>query len=766
MFISSLLRNNRTVLSVWALALILSIAAFAHRLTGDTPWIDNSVGIWFKADDPELMTYEEHNSAFGEQEWTLILLKTHSIFSAQFLQDLATITSQIESLKHVVKVTSIANVRDNDLTQEGDLNYVRLYAAGNDHMASEAEIKLLRQRLYANPIFQKNLLRKEDERYTVVLVQNDNLIHDPSPYRIELVDNIKKIITQYKSIEEFSIAGTTVVNAELNRAAKHDVIVFYLLISIFLVLFALLALRNWRDLVVLLSVVIGSVLPTMALIAYFKIPYNMMTVMLPTIMVALGVAGVIHVINTFHDQHRKHDSETALQKTLSIIIRPGFFAMLTTAAGFGSLTLSSVIPVFQLGLFAAIGIMLAWLISITVAPVLLHLLWHKQHKAPTAEDRWHWLQRTSLPWHPTVRGLVFITLVTPLCGLAMLETDTNYSEFFADHTDISQAYEKIKQAGFAQNPINIALTYPEGSKYSTRPYFSAVLKFEHAVSQLPEVIKLLSANSLLKEIDKAFNGAEDSQRLHQYDTQQVSQLLFLAELSGNDDIPDLLVRDHSKSQLLALTPYMSSKQLDHFRKNIQDLAKQHLPADIRVNITGTTALWANMDQHVSATQIQSLAGMIIFLTLLLLFVFRSVKIALIGIIVNGLPLAIVLGIMGFFDFNINIATALIGGITLGVVIDDSLHLLMRIQENYHGDWEKAISKAVTEVGRSIVFTTTIIVGGFASMMTSNFLPSAEFGTFVTLAVILALILDLWLLPQLLRLLLIKPLAASGEHGQR
>ncbi len=759
MFASLLLRKRMLVLALWILGITLALTAFGLRMADDTPWIDNSVGIWFQTDDPELLTYNAHNEAFGEQEWTLLMLETSSIFDAGFLQDLAVITTRIEALDHVVKVTSIANVRDNNMNDSGDLNYTTLYPAKNGQAASKQEIAALRQRLHNNPIFQSNLLRKESDRHTVVLIQNDNLLHDPTPYRITLVDSITDIVNEYDSITDSALAGTTVVNAALNRASKHDVIVFYILISLFLFIFALLVFKNWRDLITLLSVIIGSIVPVMALIAYLKLPYNMMTVMLPTIMAALGVASVVHVINTFHRLHHDHETKTALHKTLSIVIRPGFYAMLTTAAGFASLTLSTVTPVFQLGLFAAMGIILAWILSITVAPVLLHIFWQKKHKTQSSHNNsWPWLQKLTTPWTGRTWAIVIIALTLPLSGLFQLETDTNYSEFFADDVPVSQAYQKITDAGFAQNPINIGLVYPEGNTYEMAPYFQAVIRFEQAVENLPQIIKLLSPNALVREIDKAFNDDVETatetpavDRLTSYPAEAISQLLFLAELSGNDDITDLLTQDRDRSQLLALTDYMSSKELDAFNEEVMALAQQHLPSDMQVYLTGTTTLWANMDRQISTTQIQSLLIMAVFLSLILLMIFRSLKLALLGIIVNGLPLAIVLGIMGLLGFTINIATALIGGIILGVVIDDTLHLLMRVRENLKQNEETAIATAINEVGRSIVYTTFIIVGGFACMMTSDFSPSAEFGAFVSLAVVLALLLDLWLLPQLLRL---------------
>ncbi len=749
MYTERLLRWRWGVLLAWCSVVIVALAVFAFRYGEDHTWIDNSVGVWFQGDDPELLRYTDHNIAFGEREWTLILLEARtSILEPKFLRDLADITRRVQALDDVVKVTSLTNVRDNLLGGDGEIDYARLYAPASGERATAAEVAVLRDRLYANPLFERNLLRADSDKFCVVLVQNTNLLQEPAPYRIRLVDGMTEIISDYASVSSYAIAGTTVVNAELNRAARHDVMIFYLLISLFLVLFTVLVFGNWRDLVALLAVVVGTVLPTMALIAYAGIPYNMITVMLPTILVALGVAGVVHVINSFHQLRSDHPAEEAMRKTLRRVVRPGLYAACTTVAGFSSLTLSSVAPVFQLGLFAALGISLAWILAVSVVPVLLVMLWRKKRRAARERRQLPFTSKfTESPWTRSVGALVF---TLPLTGLPMLQTDTNYSEFFADDMTLSRAYEKIDQAGFAQNPLTIGLEYTAGTTFTTIKNFTAVLAFEQAVAKLPQVIKVLSPNGLLGELDRAFNGNAPDSRLSSYSETQINQLLFLGELSDNDDIDDLLLRDRSKAQLIVLTPYLSSSELGRFRQKIATLAATYLPSQVQVYVTGTTALWANMDQQVSATQLWSLLGMALFLTVFLLLIFRSVRLAALALLINGLPLAVVLGAMGWLDLHINIATALIGGITLGIVVDDTLHLLQRFRDNLDLGWDEAIRIAVGEVGPSVVYTTIIIVGGFACLAASSFLPSAQFGALVSLAVVLALLLDLWLLPALLR----------------
>ena len=315
MYLNFLIRRRKQILICWTALLLISLAFLSHKLLiSDQPIIDNSVSIWFDQKDPDLLAYQSYNDTFGEEEWTLLLLQTDSIYSPGFLDDLDNITNEIGELQHIVKVTSIANVRDNFISNDDWLDYRQLYSetVSSDDIA----LRHFREQLERNPVFERNLILRNNDQYTMVLIQNANFINDKSDYRIELVDSIYTILDRYKTIKRYALAGTTVVNAELNRAAKHDVIVFYSLVTVLLTMIAFLMLRSVRNLIAMYAVIVTSALPTMGLLAALGIPYNMITVMLPTILIALSVAGVIHIITEFHGVRGKHGSSQAMRLTL------------------------------------------------------------------------------------------------------------------------------------------------------------------------------------------------------------------------------------------------------------------------------------------------------------------------------------------------------------------------------------------------------------------------------------------------------------------
>lgn len=758
MYLQVLHRLKTPILALWIALLVVSSGFVVYKLLlSEKLIIDNSVGVWFDAEDPAILNYRFYNDTFGDEEWSILLLQTESIYNTRFLTELDQITQQVESLDNVIKVTSITNVRDNFTNPDDELDYRPLFS--EKVLDNPDHLKEFQSALLKNPIFDRNLILKEDERYTVILIQNDNLVYDQSSYRINLVRSIRELISQFDSIDNHAFVGTTVVNADLNSAAIRDVFVFYTLVTLLLTAIAWFMLRSIRNLLVMYAVVATSALPAMGLLAALGVSYNIMTVMLPTVLIALSIAGVIHILSEFHhlrsvgnQQGQKSTSESAMQTTLRRLYKPTLWTTLTTVVGFSAFTTSNVDPVFQFGAIAAFGLILACIANLVISPLLLLMLWPDDLPSPPQLSKQTvptWAKAGTL--HPKRILKLSAILLVPLFGLFMLKVDTNYVKFFSKNHPTTQAYDLVEQSGFAQNPIIVHLTYPSDAPFSELASFKATQEFETAIAELPQVIKLLSASDFLEEINIAFNGDKASP-LTEYNKSQLDQLLFLGELSGNDDLSDLITNEGSDVQLVVLTDYLGNRDLEALRNQILNFQDSFLPNTISMSITGTTTLWANMDEDVTHTQIWSLLFIGVFLAIFLPIIFGSVSVGLLGLVINLLPLSVALGTMALVGIKINMATALVGAMAMGIVVDDTIHFISAIMRNKRAghSTNSSIERARDTVGQSIIRTTLILVVGFSCMAVSSFLPTAHFGIFIALSIALALILDLFCLPALLR----------------
>jgi len=548
------------------------------------------------------------------------------------------------------------------------------------------------------------------------------------------VKSIHLKLTDSPQIIDYGLAGTALINAELNRAAKRDMFVFYALISLLLIVSGYIFLYNWRDLMILLAITLGVVLPTVGMITTLGLPFNIVTIMLPTLVVTMGVSYVIHFINEFHAERRSENVYTALEHTLTGLWRPGLWTAVTTTIGFLSLAMSTVIPVRQFGTLAAFGIFLAWLQTLLIVPILLHYFWNN-----TTPSSHHFNRRLRvvvygilhiIKHHSAYILAFFLVLMMTIFGLPMMEANTDYVRFFRESNVLRTDYQKIEDSGYAQSYVNVVLTFPENSDYASRENFVATLRFEQAIEALPEVRKINTVTHLLREVDKAFNGSDASEMdFREYGANQVSQLLLLAEASGNNDVTELITGERQQVQLVVMTDYMSTKELNHFRQRLKDIQAQTLPVEIKMSITGTNVLWSNMDDRMVHTQLLSLIITSVVILILLPIIFRSFVLGLFGFFVSFLPILFTLGLMAWVGVTINLATCLIGGVVIGIAVDDTIYFLFRMRREMKPNFSLsyAIKRAIWITGKGMIITSLILMGGFLTMTASDFLPSAYFG---------------------------------------
>lgn len=719
------LGHFRQVAGFWFALLLGMFVVLAFRLAGPEEVIDNSVGIWFLKDDPDLELHAENNEAFGSKEWSLLLLETRSVADPVFLEELARLTSGLESVPHVRRVVSLANV---------------------PRPAGE-----LRAALEKMPTLEKLLLPQGWGTRTAILVQSDNLLHNREPYRIALVDSIHRLVDGVPTVINHALAGTTVINAELNRAAKTDALRFYTLVTAMILGFGWLALRDFRDLFILAVVLMVAVLGPMGAIASLGMPFNIVTILLPLVLVSLSVCDVIHVIIAFHGERVTRPAADAARAAIERLWTPCFWTSVVTIAGVLSLATSTVAPIRQMGLFASMGLVLAWACTMTLVPALLSAFWanrtrstasgwapgtHGERLLPYLSGRWRWL------WLP-----VAALLVVPMAGIMKLEVDTDYTRFFAPGAPVSRAYQELEDAGMAQSVLEVVVAADNSKWLDGADGRAGMRVLESRVRDMPFVRNTLSEAALLEPFA---GGNDDSSALGKMlpSSMKTGMIRTTARAAGFSGLDDYATRDRSRQRIVVLTDHMSARELGAFKASVEATAAEILPPAVSASVLGTAVLWANMDREIENTQVRSIWVMAAVFFMLLPILFRSVWLGLLGVFINGLPLAMTFGLMGLLGLRLNMATALIGGVSIGSTVDSTLFFINRFQaERASGKaWAEAIAAAVRGVGDGIIMTTGILAGGFLCMTVSSFLPTAHFGIFTCFTIVTGAFLDIFISP--------------------
>ncbi|MBA2291530.1 MAG: MMPL family transporter [Gemmatimonadales bacterium] len=661
-------------LTLMAAAATMAVARFE---------IDNGVAVWFGADDPALVTYRQAVRDFGGREWLVVGLDQGSAALGERNTDRDTFAEQLRRLPHAGMVLTSADV-----------------PAGSD--------------------VARTLLRVEPfPGMEAVLFQVENDLDRQDHYREQLVDRVRAIGTTLPTVRGVHVAGAAAINGELNRAARHDMFRFFPAVGVLLALVGLLVFRNARDALVLVATALGTVTLVAGALAAAGHALNMVTIMLPTVLIALSVAGAVHLIHAFHVER---DAPAAIRA----VWKPACATTLTTVAGFLAFGGSDVLPIQQLAVFGAFGIALALMLTVSFTPALLVLLWHgrparsRTSRLPASTQ---WLARL----HQMPRRVLVITGVLGLLltGLALLEADTDYAAFFRAGSQVPADYAAMREAGLPVNALNFIVGVPTGDDPLAPRHAAALGAFSGALRSVPGVHSVLSPLSFA-----TLPGG-------------TAALMGAGLLSG----------DRQALQVVVLTQATSSRELFALLSAIEPIAISTFAPGTSVVPTGTPYLWARMDDGVIRTQVDSLLVVCIACLLVLTWLLRSLRLALLTLAVSLYPVALVLGLMGWLRLPINLATVLIAGIAVGIAVDDTIHLVHAWQERRRAGSNRhdAADDAVAALGARLAATSAVLVGAFAVMGFSDFLPTAQFGLLSALVIVLALAADLALTPVLLAL---------------
>jgi predicted RND superfamily exporter protein len=340
-----------------------------------------------------------------------------------------------------------------------------------------------------------------------------------------------------------------------------------------------------------------------------------------------------------------------------------------------------------------------------------------------------------------------------MMGLKSLGADSSYLMMFNEESEIRAAYKHAEDSGFAASTIRILLEMENGLEDPAT--FLALDELQQAISKLSRVIKVVSPVDGFKEIDRAVAKSDrwTEKDYLNYGRETFAQLLFVSELSNNDDMQDLLLLGNKTGQMFIFTPYLANSEFRELADEIDALIAKHLPAEIKASVTGIPVLWANMDQHLFSTQVYGVFIMSIMILATLFFTTRSFGLSVAGLAVNLLPVMTIIGIMSWLEIKLDIGTVVIGGIALGLAVDDTIHFLWHyVNQRRSGlDVQQALIETIQSTGIAIILTSILIAASFSVMMLSHFTPTSNFGLFTSAAILLALVTDLFLLPAILML---------------
>ncbi|MDR4509790.1 MAG: MMPL family transporter [Candidatus Brocadiaceae bacterium] len=742
---------------------------------------DNSIEIWLSKNDEDMNSYRAFLTDFGNEEFLIIALSAVNLFKKDSLREIHELAEKLKKLKGVVEVTSLADVFKNKITSPFFMEKTRTHR-GRSFM------NVFKKEILDDPTCQNTII-SQNGRTTAIIAS----VQCAGPEsRKQLVSETRNAVDEMQAKQEYKghryhLAGPSVVNAELDRLSNKDMnrltpIMFVLSIVVLGCLF-----RTVSGVVIPILSVGVCIVWISGFFVMFGQTMNMVSNMLIPLTFIIALSTSIRLTNHYYREYLCcNDSETAIYNTLRHVGVPILMASITTAIGFASLTTSTIPPVFTTGVFMSGCALLAFFISLTLVPILLSFIpcqknSHIESPLQCSETgavlsqkelffkRRYRVFTAFLTWlgNFTAKNKKYILLCGLgvggifLFGISKLQIESDLMASFPGKSKIARDSNYIEKHLMGLLPVEVVAEATDSINMLQPASLNNLVCFQDYLRAIPEVTGTLSIADYIQRTHQIVKGDKPQYYRIPGTEKEASDYLKLASLYGSDSVKQLYTKDQRKARVSIRMKQVGSNRYQAIIKSIKEFIHEHLETTaLSWRITGIVPLLINVQDNILRSEIQSFSLAFFFTFVSTAIVLKSIKVGLISIIPNLIPITITLGVMGFQGIRLDAATIMIASIAVGISVDDTIHFFYRFKKelSVDGDYPVAISRTLQRVGKTAVFTSLSAIFGFLVFCFSGFKPIQYFGLLTSITMFNALVADLLISPSCL--MLFKPIPVS------
>ena len=711
--------------------------------------IDPSLNEMLPADDPARRFYAELLERFGSDDVVFVSLRSEALFTPQGLASLSRVTRAIEQAEGVHHVEGLANaVRlrpvDGDLEISGFLE---------SPPQNQAEADRLREDVLADPLRAGTFVSK-DGGATGILVTFERMPEDIFLGK-SLDLNVLEIARAAAPEMAIVLAGTPHIKAEVGRLLTSELTMMVPVVFVLMSLLSCWFFASIRIGMVPIAAVFLGLVWTLGVMGWVGHDLNIVTTLIPPLILALGFAYATHVVASFQTM----EGEDRARRALARVAFPVTFTALTTAAGFMSLLTSGLDVIRGFGIFSAVSTAATLLAALTLVPLLLSGEATSRAVPPARPlnrlDRWFSaLAHFDVRHANTILALALGAFALSAWSATKIEVNLPVIENFGKDTQIRQAYEEVDRLFGGANQFYVMLRADEPGAFERPDLLREVADLQTWLVAQPEIGGTTSVVQYIEVLNEAMGPEAVPTRRIPDSENLIAQLLLFG---ANEELDVLLDRAHQVITIMVRSTATETLEFDRLARRI-DGRLAELPEGITAHTTGNAILLTRAANQISRGQVISLLAAGGMIGLMLIGYFRSVRIGLYALIPNLLPVALYFGLLGMTGVTLNNSTALMGSIVLGIAVDDTLHLLVEYRRALRetDDIEAALTKALTHVGRAITCTTLAICAGLLVVGASELRNQAEFGILGAATLAIAWFVDVTVTPALCVRLLRNP----------
>ena len=764
--------------------------------------------------DPDLKFYREVHSQYGTDEFIVIGYQPHQdLFSQSSIDDITRLTQTLESIDKIESVISITTVPLLEQTRRVDENGVSHFKQLNDPEVDIELVKeeFTTSALYSSNLVSNNasatalianiqmnvrLDKLLQEKYVLLeqlsLNPEDELaIASMADLNAEIqierkitgddyssaLNQIRQLLDTQSALGVFYLAGAPLIANDIKEFIKSDISVFgfSILAIMFIVLFLFFRRLSW--VLLSLSCAFLNVLLVAGLIGFFGLQLTLISANFVALLIIFSITLSIHVIIRYQEVSslNPEDHHNNISTALKQIFTPCSYMIATSAIAFLSLIVSDIQPVIYFGLIMVLGLVCAFIITFTALPALIKIVQPRvaDFKTDKSSNLLNNLLNVILGNQRTTVLAIFTLIVLSVTGITQMTVENRFIDYFKDSTDIHKGLVFVDQELGGTVPLELVLDSPvqeEEEDFYDDDEFSDYLEEEEesftqqsywynrrGINKIQEIHEYLESHSQIGKVLSIYSTERVMRQITNGETLEDFHLALIYNIVP-DSVKELLIDPYISTGGEQARIIARIKDSDHslIRNDLltqieEDINSKYIAEGESLKLTGISVLYNNVLQSLYQSQILTLGSVFVCILLMLIILFRSLSLAIIGTLPNVFTAFFILGSMGLLGIPLDIMTITIAAITIGIGVDYAIHYIHRYKKERSKGSEHsiAIHTVQTTVGKALYYTSITITLGFVVLVSSNFMPSIYFGLFTSLAMVISLLATFTIIPILL-----------------
>ncbi len=751
----------------WVILLMTLLVVAGAGMGAKNLSFTNDYRVFFNQNDPHLQAFENLQNTYTKNDNALMVFapKDGKVFTRKTLAAIEDITARAWKIPYSLRVDSLSNYQHSE-SIEDDMSVGDLYEDANSLTDDElARVKLIAEK---EPLLVHRLLSDKSHVSAVnITVEYPSMVDDgkggqvkgdPTKQGEEVVAAVRELEAYaektYPDIKVY-LSGIVMLNSAFGEAAIYDTTYLLPLTLLLILLTVLFLLWNISGTITTLVVIIASVASAFGMAGWLGIELTSPVMSAPIIIMTLAVADCVHILSTWmHEMRQGKDKKEAMRESLRINFKPVFLTSITTAIGFLSLNTSDAPPFRDLGNVAAMGVMAAFFFSIFLLPSLATILpsFVKARKTKTLKIMSSFAEWVIKSKQALLIGMSVVAIVL-IAFIPKNELNDVFVKYFDERIEFRTDTDFIVDNLTGIYFVDYSIDSKESGKIAQPEILADIKKFTDWLDDQPEVIHVNTVTDTFQRLNKNMHGDDQSWYKLPDSRELGAQYLLLYEMSlpFGLDLNNQIDIDKRSTRISTTLQTLSTQEVLAFEIRTNQWMEENIPS-LKTLGASPTIMFAHIGMKNIISMLSGTTIALVLISLILFFALGSWRYGLLSLIPNLIPAGMAFGVWAIVDGEIGLALSVVTAMTLGIVVDDTIHFLskyLRARREQGLSAEDSVRYAFSTVGIALWVTSMALIAGFLVLATSSFKLNSGMGLLTAIVIAIALIVDFLLLPPLL-----------------